>query len=39
VEDVLRVSFSANPDHRQAGGLGPRAHDRQVLTDQAVEQR
>ena len=39
VKDVLRVAVRADPDDRQAGGLGARAHDGQVLADEGVEQR
>ena len=38
VEDVLGVVLGAEAGHGQAGGLGPRAHDGQVLADQGVEE-
>ena len=41
VEDVLgiRAGVGADAGHRQAGGLGPRAHDGQVLADEGVQER
>src|SRR4051812_43815184 len=39
VEDVLGVAFGAEPDDRQPRRLRSRAHDRQVLSYQGVEQR
>ena len=39
MEDVLCVAPGAEPGHGQAGSLGPRTHDGQVLTDEGIEER
>ena len=38
MEDVLGVAFGPEADDREPGGLGPRAHDGEVLADERVEQ-
>ncbi len=38
VKDELGIALGAEPDHRQAGGLGLRRDNRKMLSDQGIQQ-